>query len=366
MTRLGFLKNFRDIDIIFLVSIIALSSFGFIALYSVGLGKDPQNFFYIQKQASVFAVFFTLFFIVGVLNYRIVRSMSFLLYIALCGFLFAVLVSGHTIRGTRGWFMFGSFGIQPAEFAKLALVCVLARYFSGHTRQIGQFRHIAISAFFMALPVGLVLLQPDVGSAVVLFLIWFGMMMISGIPKKYIFALCISIAIVSLSAWLFFLKDYQKDRIIMFLRPSADIQGSGYNVRQAIIAIGSGQIFGRGLGFGSQSHLKFLPETQTDFIFSVVAEEMGLVGVSLLFIFWMIFFHRLIRIMKMCRDDFAIYSVLGISIMFFSHVILNIGGNLGLVPLTGIPLPFLSYGGSFLAVSLLAVGLAQSIKVYNS
>jgi len=366
MMRLGFLRNFRDIDILLLLSIVVLSLFGFAALYSVGLGKDPQNFFYIQKQLSVFAVFFILFFIISLINYRIIRSMSFLLYIAFCGLLVVVLISGQTIRGTRGWFMLGSFGIQPAEFIKLALVCVLARYFSSHTRQIGQFRHIVVSALFMALPLGLVLLQPDLGSATVLFLIWFGMIMISGIPKKYILALCVGISVISLSAWLFFLKDYQKDRIMTFLRPTADVQGSGYNVHQAMIAIGSGQIFGRGLGFGSQSHLKFLPETQTDFIFSVVAEEMGLIGMIILFAFWMVFFHRLIRIMKICRDDFALYAVLGISIMFFTHVMLNIGGNIGLVPLTGIPLPFLSYGGSSLAISLLAVGLVQSIKVYNS
>ncbi|MBI2644725.1 FtsW/RodA/SpoVE family cell cycle protein [Candidatus Uhrbacteria bacterium] len=270
MTQIGFLRNFRDIDILLFLSIIVLCSFGFAALYSVGLGKDPQNFFYIQKQLGVFAVFLVLFFIVGLLNYRMIRSVSFLAYIAVCIALIVVLLSGQTIRGTRGWFMLGSFGIQPAEFAKLALVCVLARYFSGHTRQIGQFRHILASALIAGVPIALVLLQPDVGSAVVLFLIWFGMIMASGIPKKYIFALVLGIAVISLGAWLFFLKDYQKERIVTFLRPSADVQGSGYNIRQAMIAIGSGQLFGRGLGFGSQSHLKFLPETQTDFIVSSV------------------------------------------------------------------------------------------------
>ena len=366
MTGAGFLRNFRDFDILFLLSIIVLSIFGFAALYSVGLGKDPQNFFAIQKQLSVYAVFFIAFFAIGLLNYRIVKNISFLYYIAIAVLLMLVLVGGQTIRGTRGWFMIGSFGLQPAEFAKLALICALARYFSHYTRQIGQFRHIIVSGMIAAVPIGLVLLQPDLGSAVVLFLIWFGMIMTSGIPKKYILILCISIAVVSLSAWFFLLKDYQKERVMTFLRPSADVQGSGYNIRQAMIAIGSGQIFGRGLGFGSQSHLKFLPETQTDFIFSVVAEEMGLVGISILFAFWAVFFHRLIKIMKMARDDFALYTVLGITMMFFTHLILNIGGNIGLVPLTGIPLPFLSYGGSSLAISLLAVGLVQSIKVYNS
>lgn len=366
MIGLGFFRNFRDFDILFLLSIIVLSSFGFVALYSVGLGKDPQNFFYIQKQLGVFAVFFVAFFGIGLLNYRITRSLSFLIYIGACALLILVLVGGQTIRGTRGWFIIGSFGMQPAEFAKLALICALARYFSNYTRQIGQFRHIIISGCIAAVPIGLVLLQPDLGSAVVLFIIWFGMIMISGIPKKYILTLFISIAVVSLSAWFFLLKDYQKDRVMTFLRPSADIRGSGYNTRQAMIAIGSGQLFGRGIGFGSQSHLKFLPETQTDFIFSVVGEEMGLIGIGILFAFWMVFFHRLIRIMKMARDDFALYTVLGITMMFFTHVMLNIGGNTGLVPLTGIPLPFISYGGSSLALSLLAVGLVQSIKVYNS
>lgn len=366
MIRPGFLRNFRDIDILLLLSVIVLSSFGFAALYSVGLGKDPQNFFYFQKQLTVFAVFFVPFFALGLMNYRIVRSMSFLLFIATCLLLIGVLVGGQTIRGTRGWFMIGSFGIQPAEIAKLALICALARYFSHYTRQIGQFRHVIVSGLIAAAPLGLVLLQPDLGSAAILFFIWFGMMMASGIPKKYVLALFLGITVISLGAWFFLLKDYQKGRITTFLRPTADIQGSGYNVRQAMIAIGSGQLFGRGLGFGSQSHLKFLPETQTDFIFSVIAEEMGLVGVTILFAFWLVFFHRLVRIMKMARDDFALYAALGVTLMFFAHILLNIGGNIGLVPLTGIPLPFVSYGGSSLAVSLLAVGLAQSIKVYNS
>ncbi len=366
MMRIGFLRNFRDFDILLLLSIIVLSVFGFAALYSVGLGKDPQNFFYFQKQLSIGTVFFVLFFGIGLLNYRMIRNVSFLLYIGMCILLIFVLISGQTIRGTRGWFMISSFGMQPAEFAKLALICTLARYFSSYTRQIGRFRHIIISGIIALVPIGLVLLQPDLGSAIILFLIWFGMIMTSGIPKKYTLTLCIGIIVVSLGAWFFVLKDYQKERVITFIHPSADVQGSGYNVRQAMIAIGAGELFGRGLGFGSQSHLKFLPETQTDFIFSVVAEEMGLIGVTILFAFWMVFFHRLIRIIKMARDDFALYSVLGITVMFFAHVILNIGGNLGLVPLTGVPLPFISYGGSSLALSLLAVGLVQSIKVYNS
>ncbi len=277
----------------------------------------------------------------------------------------AVLVLGFTVRGTRGWFAFGGFTFQPVELAKLGLIMALAWYFSSYTRQVGQLKHILLSGILALIPIGAVLLQPDLGSAAILFVIWFGMLLMSGIPRRYTIAMALGLCIIAVSAWLFVLKDYQRQRIITFLSPTHDVQGKSYNVRQAQIAIGSGEWFGRGLGYGSQSHLRFLPESQTDFIFSVLAEELGFLGLSLFFLFWYLLLSRMIRIMKLARDDFALYCVLGVTLMFFSHMIINIGGNLGVVPLTGIVLPFVSYGGSALLIDLLALGLVQSIHIHS-
>lgn len=356
----------RSVDLLLLLSVGILFVFGCAALYSIGLGKEPQNFVFVQKQLTVFAIFSVLLFFVGAINYRLFRSASFAIYAVVACVLVAVLVFGVTIRGTKGWFSFAGFSIQPAELAKIALIFVLARYISTHARTIKHVRHLFVTALFAGIPIGLILLQPDFGSAVVLFCIWAGMIAISGISRRSAIGLAILLCVLAASAWLFVFKDYQKQRILTFIAPqSTDQRGSGYNVRQALIAIGSGQLFGRGLGLGSQSHLKFLPETQTDFIFSVLAEETGLFGVLILFLFWLVFFYRLIVTMRRSSDDFALYTVLGITILFATHVLLNIGGNLGLVPLTGLVLPFMSYGGSSLAVSLIAVGIVQSIRSHS-
>lgn len=354
----------RGIDLLLLFAVIILSCFGLAALYSIGLGKDPQNFSLFYRQLTVCGVLFILLLPLAFSNYRIYRNISIVLYIGTIVLLCAVLFFGRTVNGTRGWFLVGTFGFQPAELAKIALVLMLARYFSNHTRQIAQLRPVIMSGCIAALPTILVFLQPDFGSAAVLFLIWFGMIIVSGIPKKYILTLLIGLICIGGILWLFLFKEYQRARILTVFAPHADVQGHGYNVHQALIAIGSGQVFGRGFGYGSQSHLKFVPENQTDFIFSVIAEEMGLVGVFIVLLFWVLFFHRLLAIMRSVRDDFALFTILGICFLFIVQVTLNIGGNLGIVPLTGLVLPFISYGGSAQAVALISIGIAQSIKTH--
>jgi len=207
------------------------------------------------------------------------------------------------------------------------------------------------------------MLQPDLCSALVLLGIWFILLVLTGLDKKYYIFLIIISVLVSTIAWNFFFADYQQDRIKSFLSPTADPQGSGYNVSQAIIAIGSGNLFGRGLGAGSQSQLRFIPESQTDFLFAVIAEELGLFGVVLVLGLWAVIFYRLIIIAKRARDDFGMFTVLGIAAVFFLHLFINVGMNMGIMPVTGISLPFLSYGGSFLAVCMLLVGVAESVAV---
>lgn len=361
----GITRIISTYDFLLLFSVMGLLCFGFLGLYSVGLGKDPQSFTYLFKQAVfLFAAIPVLLFF-SFLNYRFFKNIAIPLYAGVIFLLTFVLFIGHTVRGTKGWIFLGQLGIQPAEFAKIALIFMLAWYFSHHARRTNKLQSLLMSGLLAGVPIALILVQPDFGSAVVLFSIWIGLIFVSGIPRKYTFSLILITALLAVSSWFFLFKPYQKDRIRTFIFPASDQRGSGYNVEQAKIAIGAGRLFGRGLGAGSQSHLKFLPETQTDFIFSVIAEELGFVGVTAIFILWLIFFYRLTRLMKRVRDDFALYSVLGVALLFLSQMVLNVGGNLGVVPLTGLVLPFMSYGGSALLIMLLAVAFVESIYAYS-
>lgn len=359
--QIDLVRIFKNFDFLLFFAIAGLLTFGLVALYSIGLGKEPQNFSFFHRQFTFFTISFPLVLFLSILNYRIYKNVAFPLYIGICVVLIGLLFFGTTVRGTRGWFYFGSLGMQPAELAKIGIIFILARYFSQYTRQVGRLRHIITSGFIVALPALLVLLQPDFGSALTMGAIWLGMLLVSGIPRRYTLSLLTIACILFTASWIFLFKDYQKDRILTFLFPASDTLGKGYNVRQAHIAIGAGQIFGRGLGSGSQSQLKFLPENQTDFIFSVIAEETGFLGVAAIFFFFLLLFYRLYRLLLRCRDDFALYCVLGISLLFLTQILLNIGGNIGLVPVTGLVLPFMSYGGSALLAMLCGYAIVQSI-----
>lgn len=359
------MKFIRQSDLLLFCTVIVLCGMGFAALYSIGLGKEANDFSLLTHQAVTFGVGMVCISVVSIFQYRMLRNFSPVVYGCALVLLCAVLVVGSTLRGTRGWFAWGSVTFQPVELAKIGLIMMLAWYFSSYTRQVGRLKHIIVSGSIALAPIAAVLLQPDLGSAAILFAIWFGMVLMSGIPRRYILSITIGLCVVAVMSWVFVIKDYQRARVISFLAPTHDTQGKSYNVRQAQIAIGSGEWFGRGLGYGSQSHLRFLPESQTDFIFSVLAEELGFFGIALLFFFWYLLFCRLIRIMRLASDDFALYCVLGVTLMLFSHMFINIGGNLGIVPLTGIVLPFVSYGGSALLIDLIAIGLVESIHIHS-
>lgn len=354
------------LDVMLMIAALLLCVMGFAALYSIGLGKDEVSFVLLYRQIVAFCLGSALIVILSLTHYMRLRSSSIMIYGISLIVLGIVLFGGQEIRGMRGWFEFGALTFQPVEFAKIGLIFMLAWYFSSNSRQVGRLIHVVTSALIAAVPIGLVLMQPDLGSALVLMVIWIGTLLMSGIPKRYTISIACVIVMSALIGWFFVFKDYQRERILAFVLPTVETQGRSYNVRQAHIAIGSGKIFGAGIGFGSQSHLKFLPESQTDFIFSVLAEELGFVGVSGMLLCWLLFFHRCIALMKRIRDDFGLYLVLGSFLFFFSHMVINIGGNLGMLPLTGIVLPFISYGGSALVISLLAVGLIQSVYAHTS
>ena len=356
-------EKLRKFDWVLFGAVFLMLVIGFTALYSVSLGQEPLDFSNVKKQI-IFAVVGMLFlFVASLFNYSAFRLYSRYLFLLSLILLVAVLLFGSTIRGTTGWLSIFGWRFQPVELVKIALILFLARFFAHRYQQFQEPRHLVVSFVGTIIMVGLVLLQPDVGSAAVLFGIWLIMLILSGVRGRYLLMMGLIMLVAITSMWGFGLKDYQKDRVLTFIDPTLDPLGSGYNVTQAIIAVGSGGFWGRGLGFGSQSQLKFIPESQTDFVFAVVAEELGFFGVTLLLGLWVLIFYRLIRIAKRARDDFGMYMVLGISAMFFIHLMVNVGMNMGLLPVTGISLPFVSLGGSFLLTSLFTIGMAQSVAV---
>ena len=300
-------------------------------------------------------------------DYRFLRTgnTAFFIYVGMLAILALVLVIGTTVKGAQSRFDLGFFSLQPSDPAKLMLIAVLAKYFSKRHELIGDFRHIIVSGTYAFLFLGLVFVQPDFGSALILFLIWFGMVLVAGISFRHLAVVAIIGAIAFLSLWNFGFQDYQKDRIMTFLNPLADIQGTGYNAYQSTIAVGSGQLLGKGVGYGTQSKLQFLPEYETDFIFAAFAEEWGLFGVALLFGLFGVVVWRLLHHALEGATNFERLFAVGVAILIISHFFVHIGMNIGLLPVTGTTVPFLSYGGSHLLTEFVAVGMVIAMARYR-
>jgi rod shape determining protein RodA len=352
----------QKIDWVLLTTILLLAFFGLAAIYSVALGQGRGEFFNFQKQIVWLLIGLVVMFIAANIDYRFWKKISWPGYILSIVLLIAVLTPlGSTIRGTRGWFVVGSVNFQPVELIKIFMIMVLAGAYSYGARSISKLRHLFLISLVMILPLIAVVVQPDFGSAMILFFVWLISFILVSKNKKHFFMIAISILLALAVSWMFLFQDYQKDRIRTFLDPSLDPLGSGYNVSQSLIAVGAGRTFGRGLGFGSQSQLKFIPESQTDFIFAVIAEELGFVGVLILLSLFLIMFWRLFYIAQRAPDDFGMFVVILVAILIFVHIIINIGMGMGLLPVTGISLPLVSYGGSFLVIILFLFGVCFNV-----
>ncbi len=354
----NWLNNFRYFDVYLFGSSFLLLLLGFVMIYSTTLGS-PTNL--MLRQAIFAVVGFAIMFFLAFFDYRKIKKTSGLLYIVVLLSLIGVWFLGSTIRGSTRWFDLGIFRLQPAEFAKIAMIIIMAKFLDQSGEKLKSWRYVLLSLIYVSIPTFFILIEPDLGSAMVVFLTWFGMLMFSKINKKHLAILMIAFVALAGFSWFFVIHDYQKERIYTFIEPNKDPQGSGYNVLQSIIAVGSGSIDGRGVGRGLQSQLKFLPERQTDFIFASTAEELGLFGSIFILSMFSIIFFRLIRTAKSARDDFGMYLSLGVFFMLLIQVVVNIGMNVGIMPVTGIPLPLLSYGGSSLITTLITLGLIQSI-----
>ncbi len=356
-----YLKNF---DWIIFSAVILLSAFGLMEIYSVALGLGSHDLVNFYKQIFFVGLGIVLLFTFTFIDYHFLKSLSKYLYWLGVLILVAVLIFGQALNGTKGWFVIAGFGIQPVEFIKIILIIFLSGYFSNLATKVKTIRHFSFSLISTLVFAGLIILQPDFGSALVLMAIWLVMVIMAGFDKKYFIVIGLAAVVLSGVAWFTF-KDYQKQRITTFLNPSYEscAKEDCYNSLQAIIAVGSGGLTGKGVGFGSQSQLKFLPEAQTDFIFSVVAEELGFLGVILVLSFFGVLYFRSISALKKINNDFGIYFILGLLGFILTHMFVNIGMNIGLLPIVGLPLPFISYGGSATLALFTAIGIMENIII---
>ena len=282
-------------------------------------------------------------------------------YVISMGLLVLLLVAATSVQGARSWFDLGFFTFQPSDPIKLVFIALMAKYFSRRHMQIGDFRHILVSGGYAAVLILLILVEPDLGTAAIFSIVWFGMVLVSGISKKHLAVIITAAAIVGAGLWTFALRDYQRERIVSFLNPAADIHGSGYNAYQATVAVGSGQLTGKGIGYGTQSKLEFLPEYETDFIFASYAEEWGFIGIVLVLTLYGILLARLLLIARRSATNFDAFFTIGVALLFFAHIFIHAGINLGLLPVTGTTIPFMSYGGSHLIVEFAALGIIASL-----
>ncbi len=302
-----FLKSF-DWSLFFIIVVFLAISLAI--QYTLSLGTD-NNFSYFNRQLLFIAIGLVLFFIFSFIDYRAYRAYANIFYIIILALLVLVLIIGLTYRGTKGWIGLGEYNFQVIELGKISLVILLAKFWSNKIKSGVNIRGIVSSLIILLPAFILVLLQPDFGSFFVLFLIWFLILLIVDRKIKHFAWIFILGVIVFVSMWFGTLKNYQKDRVLTYLNPEKDPFGRGYQITQSMIAVGSGKLWGRGLGLGPQSQLRFLPQNKTDFVFSVIAEELGLVGVSIILIFYFILFYRLVKMAKSAYDDFSLILILG-------------------------------------------------------
>ena len=362
LQKLNIKISFSHIDWILILAVLPLLGAGLITMNSfVG-----ENYFF-EKQVIWILGALGAFFIVSLFDLRFLKRTDVL--VSLFGLAILVLTSllllGNVVQGAQSWIDFGSFSFQPSDPLKILIILILAKYFSRRHVEIAHIRHIIVSGLYAFIPFILVFLQPDFGSAIIIFLIWVGMIMVSGVSKRHLLLVFLIGTLAFALLWFFVFVPYQKDRILTFVHPLTDIQGAGYNAYQSMVAVGSGEVLGKGVGYGTQSRLKFLPEYQTDFIFAAFAEEGGFIGVLIVFMLFGIVIWRILTNALLGATNFEILFGMGLAVLFMSHFVIHIGMNIGLLPVTGTTIPFMSYGGSHLLTEFVGLGILMSMRRYS-
>jgi rod shape determining protein RodA len=323
---------------------------------------EAGSLFYVRRQLIYVLAGIVLCFLVSSIDYHEIEKIATPLYFIAVISLLYVIFFGKTTAGARRWIVIAGFDFQPSEFAKIALICFLANYFYKQREKIPYFIYFSLPFLFTIIPMLLIFRQPDLGSSMVFLAILLCMIFVAGIKWKHIIVMFL-IGVASFPILWSFLKDYQKNRLILFINPNLDPLGAGYNVIQSKVAIGSGGLFGQGLFSGIQSQLKFLPAQHTDFVFSVIGEEMGFFGALLLLTLFIFVLWKGIKIAQDAPDLLGTFLATGVVAFLFFHIFINIGMAMGLIPATGLPLSFISYGGTFMISNFIAIGILFSVHI---
>lgn len=360
----------KNVNITILIIAILIALTGILSIYSSTYQKEGEFWQLIYKRQILwFILGLILFLFISNFNYRRFWDMTYFLYVFALFLLFLVFILGIVRLGAQRWLRFIWFNVQPSEIAKLVIVIFLARYFSTKSiddvslqvNKMGILRALILPLLFVAIPMGLIIEQPDLGSSAMLLLIFITMLYLAGVRFRYIFIFLLMIIVCLPILW-HFLRDYQRDRLLVFLNPNIDPLGAGYTVIQSKIAIGSGGFFGKGWLSGTQSQLRFLPESHTDFIFATFAEEWGFLGSCTVLFLYYLLIRQGIAIARRSADNFGRLLAFGISLMLGLQVFINIAMNLGLAPVVGLPLSLMSYGGSSMFLTFISLGILSNIN----
>lgn len=341
-----------------LVLALALAGIGLATIHSASAEMAID---YLPRQAVWLLVGLIAFLVVFAIDSQFLLNLALPIYLLSLASLVLVLLIGHEAGGARSWLGFGGFGIQPSEFAKIATAILLARYLADVGESHVRGRHILRAVGIAAIPMLLISVEPDLGGAALFVPMLGGMLLVGGVKLRTLVVAGLLLLVTAGVVWSWGMKPYQRQRVLTFLHPAADPLGAGYQLRQSRIAAGSGELTGRGYMQGTQSQLRFLPERHTDFIFAVLAEEWGFAGVSVVLLLYLGYIHNGARIAMRARDRAAILLVVGLLAVFAFHVAYNTAMVIGLVPITGVPLPFLSYGGSFTLANFISLGIVLGI-----
>lgn len=353
-------NHLLNIDWILILLLTILMSIGVAVIYSSSYYMEGS---YSLRQAIFLMISLVVIFLLTTFDYTVYVTYAPYLYIFCLIILVGVLIFGNLIAGTKSWFRLPFFQIQPSELMKLALILMLANLLSGFKGKNISRNLFLMSGALVAIPMILVAVQPDLGTALSMLPIYLGALILAGINKKTLIFLLIAAVILGILGWSFFLKDYQKDRLSTLIFPQQDPLGAGYQVIQSKIAIGSGGVLGKGFTKGTQSQLRFLPARHTDFVFSVIGEEFGFFGISVMLLIYYLFLSRIFKSVNKSRDRTGVYIVFMVAMMIGGQFFVNVFMTIGLFPVAGIPLPFLSYGGSSLLTNAIAVSLVVNVKM---
>ncbi len=335
---------------------------GVINLYSATYASRGAEAQFWKQQLMWFGIGSVCSTIAYFVHYRVLERFAYMAYAANIILLVAVLLVGKSVLGAKRWLGFGAFSIQPSEFMKITVAWTLAKYFhDDQFRESYDFKSLLIPMFIILIPVLLVMAQPDLGTAMIILAVSSSMILFVRVNPKLLLSIFVLFALVSFPIYKFVLKDYQRQRILTFVDPQSDPKGAGYNSIQSMIAVGSGQFLGKGYKKGTQSQLNFLPEHHTDFIFSVFSEEHGFIGFIVILSLYLFLLTSALKVSYGSNDKFGMLFSFGLFSLFFWHIFINMGMTTGILPIVGVPLPFMSYGGSFMLSCMLAVSILTNI-----